>query len=66
MERKQFVLKLKGIVRALDSSDSRNLNHLSYQEAWLNLARYIGRILADREWERVYGKIDGNASCTVC
>jgi hypothetical protein len=46
----------KGIIRQLDPSDPRSLDHPSHREQWLELARAIGRLEAREEFERLYGK----------
>jgi hypothetical protein len=44
---------LIGIVRALDPSDPRSLDHPCHEERWLELAAAIGRSLADQAWDRL-------------
>jgi hypothetical protein len=43
----------QGIVRQLDPTDPRNLNHPSHKEQWLELARSVGRSLARTEYARL-------------
>jgi hypothetical protein len=50
-ERKQLIV----IMRPLDPSDPRSLDHPCHQEKWLELARSIGRALAKKELDRLYG-----------
>jgi hypothetical protein len=40
--------KLVGVVRQLDSSDPRSLDHPSHRDKWLALAGAIGRSLAKK------------------
>jgi hypothetical protein len=40
-----------GIVRPLDPSDPKNLNHPCHDQQWLELARAIGRSLARKQYE---------------
>jgi hypothetical protein len=47
------VRKPKGVVRQLDPSDPRNPSHKSHDEHWDELARAIGRFLADQDFERL-------------
>jgi hypothetical protein len=48
--------KPRGIIRTLDPSDPRNPNHSCHDEQWLELARVLGRTMADRDWERLHGE----------
>lgn len=48
--------KPAAIMRPLDSSDPRSLDHPCHEEQWLELARSIGRSLARQEWDRLQGK----------
>jgi hypothetical protein len=43
-----------GIVRSLDPTDPRNLDHPSHREQWLELARALGRLEAREEYERLH------------
>jgi hypothetical protein len=45
-----------GILRSLDPSDPRSMDHPSHDEQFLELARAIGRSLADDEWDRRHPK----------
>lgn len=42
----------KGVVRPLDPADLRNLGHPSHREQWLELARAVGRVMADEAYAR--------------
>jgi hypothetical protein len=42
--------KLVAVMRPLDPSDPRSLEHPSHKEQWLALAEAIGRSLADEEF----------------
>jgi hypothetical protein len=46
--------KPPGVVRDLDPDDPRNPNHPSHDEKWLELARALGRALADRDFDRLH------------
>jgi hypothetical protein len=50
------IRKPRGIIRTLDPSDPRNPNHPSHDEQWLELAGALGRAMADRDFDRLYGK----------
>lgn len=41
-----------GTVKPLPADDLRNPEHPSHDEAWLEVARALGRALADRDFER--------------
>jgi hypothetical protein len=41
----------KAVIRPLDPSDPRNLDHPSHKEQWLALARALGRLDARRDFE---------------
>jgi hypothetical protein len=43
--------KVAGYVRWLPASDPRSLDHPSHKEQWLELARAIGRQMANDEFE---------------
>jgi hypothetical protein len=43
--------KLVAVIRPLDPSDRRSLEHPSHDEQWLELARAIGRSMADEEFD---------------
>lgn len=45
----------KGIVRPLDPSDPRSIDHPSQRANWLALMRELGRIAAAQEWDRQHG-----------
>jgi hypothetical protein len=45
-----------GIIRTLDPSDTRSLDHPSHKEQWLELARALGRLDARRDFEAIHGK----------
>jgi len=49
----------KGIVRPLDPSDLRSLDHPSHKEKWLELARALGRMDARKDFEIIHGKALG-------
>jgi hypothetical protein len=56
-------LKAKqGIVRQLDPADPRNPDHPSHDDQWLELARALGRAMADRDFDRLYGTIEGGTT----
>jgi len=44
-----------GIIRHLPVDDPRNPNHPSHDDKWLELARSLGRAMADFEWDRLNG-----------
>jgi hypothetical protein len=44
--------RLVAIIRSLDPSDPRSLEHPCHRDQWLKLAKSIGRSLADQEWTR--------------
>jgi len=47
-------LDRQGIVRSLDPTDPRSLDHPSHREQWLELARTLGRLEAREEYERLH------------
>jgi hypothetical protein len=56
--------KPRGIIRKLDPGDRRNPSHPSHDEQWLELARELGRAVADRDWDRLHGTSGGgNEEC---
>lgn len=50
----------RGGILPLDASDNRNPDHPCHTQAWLEMARALGRMTADREWERLHPKETGN------
>jgi hypothetical protein len=44
-----------GIIRLLAADDPRNIDHPSHKEQWLELARALGRLEAQEEYERLHG-----------
>jgi hypothetical protein len=44
----------KGTIRPLDPDDPRNPDHPCHREQWLELARALGRLAADMEWDRLH------------
>lgn len=46
----------EGTVRSPDPSDPRSLDHPSHREQWLELADALGRLIAQRVFERLYGE----------
>jgi hypothetical protein len=51
--RKRIAKRPKGIIRPLDPSDPRSIDHPSHKEQWLELARAIGRMEAREEFEQL-------------
>src|SRR5450631_2761570 len=45
-----------GTIRPLDPADPRNPDHPSHEEQWLEVARAIGRAMADRDFEEAQRK----------
>jgi hypothetical protein len=44
-----------GIIRPLAADDPRNIDHPSHKEHFLELARTLGRLEAQEEFERLHG-----------
>lgn len=55
----RYTFHKRGTVRPLDLSDPRSPDHPSHDEAWLVLARALGRALADYDWDRINGPEKG-------
>jgi hypothetical protein len=51
-----------GEIRSLSPDDPRNPDHPSHKEAWLEVARQLGRAMADRDFDRAKGKPNENRS----
>jgi hypothetical protein len=51
--------KIIGSVRHLDSDDPRNPNHPGHDEQWLEVARALGRSMADAEFDELIKQIKG-------
>jgi hypothetical protein len=47
-----------GIIRELPADDPRNIDHPCHDEQWLELARTLGRAMADRDWDNLKGEAD--------
>ena len=47
------------VIRPLDPSDPRSLDHPSYKGQWLELAGAIGRSMARADWDRQHAKGGG-------
>ena len=45
-----------GTIRRLDPADPRNPDHPSHEEQWLEVARAIGRAMADRDFDEAQRK----------
>jgi len=41
-----------GVIRPVNPSDPRGLNHPAHRERWLEYARSIGRAMADQAFEK--------------
>jgi hypothetical protein len=50
----------KGVVRPLDPADPRSPDHPNHDEAWLELARALGRAMADRDFDRAQAERKAN------
>lgn len=48
-------------IRHLPESDPHNPGHVSHREQWLEIARAIGRALAERDYNRARGTHDENS-----
>jgi hypothetical protein len=44
------------VIRQLDPSDQRSLDHPCHKEQWLELARALGSALERHDWERLRSK----------
>jgi len=42
-------------LRKVNPIDPRNIDHPSHDEDWLEMARAIGRAMADHDWDRING-----------
>jgi hypothetical protein len=47
--------KPEGHIRDLPADDPQNPGHASHREQWLEVARAIGRALAEQDYERAKG-----------
>jgi hypothetical protein len=52
MGRKKNIEKSIGRIRPLPPDDLRNPDHSCHDEQWLDLARALGRAMADRDFDR--------------
>ena len=48
--------KSPGLIRALDPSEPHSPDHLSHRQAWLAVARELGRAMAAQEFDRLHQK----------
>jgi hypothetical protein len=48
------IKKLAGIIRKLPPDDPRNPDHPMHRDKWLELARALGRAMADHDWNRMH------------
>jgi hypothetical protein len=64
-ENKSIKRKPRGIVRRLDPSDPRSLDHPCHNEQWLELARALGRAMADEDFDAVHGKNKGSGHVPI-
>ena len=61
-------------VRLLDPTDPRHIDHPSHKEQWLELARALGRLEADRDFRRIQewqrqnedGPLPDTTACASC
>lgn len=51
----QFKRRQQGAIQPLDPSDPRHIDHPSHEAQWRELARALGRAMADRDFDRLYG-----------
>jgi hypothetical protein len=51
---------MQGVVRPLGPDDPRNLSHPCHREQFLELARAIGRALADQAYDELIQRRRGN------
>ncbi len=46
-------IKKRATIRPLDPDDPRSLDHPSHDEQWRELAKALGRAMADRDFDRM-------------